>query len=287
MGMRVSTFVQHGSLAVLLGLAPSLLWAQTNCDDGAGPLSSGALQGTTQQQIIEKFAAKETLFKQARNNYTFRQDITVQEFDGLSVSGEYRSVRDITYDDKGSRVETVVFAPQPSLRQLAISREDEEDFRTKIAFVMTTEEIPRYNLIYAGQQHVDEIDTYVFDIAPKTIEQGQRYFQGRIWVESHDFQIVKTCGKTVPETVAGNSKKNKNVQENLSPTFVTYREQIDGQYWFPTYTRADDTLHFRMGDVRMREIIKYTDYKRFAVKSKIIYKGEVKDDPAQPPAKKP
>jgi hypothetical protein len=285
--MNLSRVVRNASLVPLLGSAPLFVAAQTNCDEGAGPLASAPPQGITQQQIIEKFAAKETLFKQARNNYTFRQDISVQEFDGLSVSGEYRSVRDITYDDKGGRVETVVFAPQPSLRQLAISREDEEDFRSKMAFVMTTEEIPRYNLIYAGQQHVDEVDTYVFDIAPKMIEKGERYFQGRIWVESHDFQIVKTCGKTVPETIAGNSKKNRNVQENLSPTFVTYREQIDGQYWFPTYTRADDTLHFRMGDVRMREIIKYMDYKRFAVKSKIIYKGEVKDDSAQQPAKKP
>jgi hypothetical protein len=279
--------VRNAGLLAFLGSAPLFVAAQTNCDEGAGPLASTPPQGITQQQIIEKFAAKETLFKQARNNYTFRQDISVQEFDGLTVSGEYRSVRDITYDDRGSRVETVVFAPQPSLRQLAISREDEEDFRSKMAFVMTTEEIPRYNLIYAGQQHVDEVDTYVFDIAPKMIEKGLRYFQGRIWVESHDFQIVKTCGKTVPETIAGNSKKNKNVQENLSPTFVTYREQIDGEYWFPTYTRADDTLHFRMGDVRMREIIKYSDYKRFAVKSRIIYKGEVKDDSAQQPAKKP
>jgi hypothetical protein len=285
--MNLSRVVRNAGFLVFLGVTPLFIAAQTNCDEGAGPLASASPQGITQQQIIEKFAAKETLFKQARNNYTFRQDISVQEFDGLSVSGEYRSVRDITYDDSGSRVETVVFAPQPSLRQLAISREDEEDFRSKMAFVMTTEEIPRYNLIYAGQQHVDEVDTYVFDIAPKMIDKGLRYFQGRIWVESHDFQIVKTCGKTVPETVAGNSKKNKNVQENLSPTFVTYREQIDGEYWFPTYTRADDTLHFRMGDVRMREIIKYTDYKRFAVKSRIIYKGEVKDDSAQQPAKKP
>ncbi len=278
--------VRHSSVVLLLGL-PLALAAQTNCDEGAGPLNNVQPQGMAPQQIIERFAERETLFKKARNNYTFTQDITVQEFDGLSVTGEYRSVRDVTYDDKGNRVENVTFAPQPSLRQLAISREDEEDFRNKMAFVMTTEELPRYNLIYAGQQHVDEIDTFVFDVAPKLIEKGQRYFQGRIWVESHDFQIVKTCGKTVPETVAGNTKKKKNVEENLSPTFVTYREQIDGQYWFPTYTRADDTLHFRLGDVRMREIIKYTNYKRFVAKSTIIYKGEVKDGAAQQPAKKP
>jgi hypothetical protein len=184
-------------------------------------------------------------------------------------------------------VENVTFAPQNSLKQLILSREDYEDFRNKMAFIMTTSDLPDYNLLYVGQQRQDEIDTYVFDIAPKTIVKGQRYFQGRIWVDNHDLQIVKSCGKTVPEEIA-NTKKKKNVQENLSPRFVTYREQIDGQYWFPTYIKADDTLHFRTNDVHMREIIKLTNYKRFGSKTKIIFKGEAKEDPTtdQKPAEK-
>ena len=206
-------------------------------------------------------------------------------------------MQDITYDDKGARQENVTYAPQNSLRQLILSREDYEDFRSKMAFIMTTSDLPQYNLLYVGQQRQDEIETYVFDIAPKTIVKGQRYFQGRIWVDNRDFQIVKSCGKTVPEAIA-NTKKKKNIQENLSPKFVTYREQIDGQYWFPTYIRADDTLHFRNQDVHMREIIKLTNYKRFGSKTKIIFKGEAKEDPTdnskdnskvnpKPPDKKP
>jgi hypothetical protein len=150
-----------------------------------------------------------------------------------------------------------------------------------MAFILTTSDLPNYDTLYVGQQHVDEIDTYVFDIAPKKIEKGQRYFQGRIWVESHDLQIVKSCGKTVPDTFA--TKKKKNAQENLSPKFVSYREQIDGQYWFPTYIKADDTLHFHngAGDVHMREIIKLTNYKRFGSKTRLIFKGEVKDPDEQ------
>jgi hypothetical protein len=202
------------------------------------------------------------------------------------VSGEFRLVQDITYDDKGVRQENVTYAPQNSLRQIILSREDYEDFRSKMAFIMTTADLPEYNLLYVGQQRQDEIDTYVFDVAPKTIVKGQRYFQGRIWVDNHDFQIVKSCGKTVPEAIA-NTKKKKNIQENLSPKFVTYREQIDGQYWFPTYIRADDTLHFRNQDVHMREIIKLTNYKRFGSKTKIIFKGEAKDDPTDKPKDNP
>lgn len=267
-------------------LAPAALLADTNCDEGTGPLNTAQPQGLTSQEIIQKFAAREEVFRQARNNYVYTQDITVQELDGTTVTGEFRLVQDITYDDKGVRQENVTYAPQTSLRQLQLSREDYEDFRSKMAFIMTTSDIPQYNLLYVGQQRQDEIDTYVFDIAPKTIVKGQRYFQGRIWVDNRDFQIVKSCGKTVPEAIA-NTKKKKNIQENLSPKFVTYREQIDGQYWFPTYIRADDTLHFRNNDVHMREIIKLTNYKRFGSKTKIIFKGEAKDDPKDKPKDNP
>jgi hypothetical protein len=260
-------------------LMPAALLADTNCDDGTGPLNPAQPQGTTPAEIIQKFAAREEIFRQARNNYAYTQDILVQELDGNTVTGEFRLVQDITYDDKGGRVENVTFAPQSSLRQLMLGREDYEDFRYKMAFIMTTADLPQYNLLYVGQQRQDEIDAYVFDVAPKTIVKGQRYFQGRIWVEAHDLQIVKSCGKTVPDVISG---KKKNVQENLSPKFVTYREQIDGQYWFPTYIKADDTLHFRFGDIHMREIIKLTNYKRFGSKTKIIFKGEAKDDPETP-----
>ena len=267
-----------GVLVFALLLMPAALVGQTNCDEGTGPLNPAQPQGMTPQQIAEKLAAKEEVFREARNNYVYTQDITVQELDGTTVSGEFRLVQEITYDDKGARMENVTFAPQNSLRQLSLTREDYEDFRNKMAFIMTTSDLPHYNLLYVGQQRQDEIDTYVFDTAPKTIEKGQRYFQGRIWVDNRDFQIVKSCGKTVPETLQ--TKKKKNVEENLSPKFVTYREQIDGQYWFPTYIRADDVLHFRTGDVHMREIIKLTNYKRFGSKTRIIYKGEAKEDPS-------
>ncbi|HVG91821.1 MAG TPA: hypothetical protein VNB54_10070 [Alphaproteobacteria bacterium] len=267
-------------------LTPAALLADTNCDEGTGQLNTAKPQGMTPQEIIQKFAAREEVFRQARNNYVYTQDITVQELDGTSVTGEFRLVQDITYDDKGVRQENVTYAPQSSLRQLSLSREDYDDFRSKMAFIMTTSDLPQYNLLYVGQQRQDEIDAYVFDIAPKTIVKGQRYFQGRIWVDNRDFQIVKSCGKTVPEAIA-NTKKKKNIQENLSPKFVTYREQIDGQYWFPTYIRADDTLHFRNNDVHMREIIKLTNYKRFGSKTKIIFKGEAKDDPTDKPKDNP
>ena len=101
-------------------------------------------------------------------------------------------------------------------------------------------------------------------------------------MDNHDFQIVETYGKTVPDI-----RKKHGKEENLFPKFTTWREQIDGQYWFPTYIRADDVLHFRQNDVHMREIIKLTNYKRFGSKTRIIYKGEAKEDPKDNPKDNP
>jgi hypothetical protein len=269
--MNLRKPVIRASLLFFVISLASALWADTNCEEGNRAVNPAQPNGITVQEIIQKFAAKEAVFKQARNNYTYTQDITVQTLEGNTVDGEFRQVWDITYDDKGGRIENVTFAPMDSLTRVQMTKEDYDDIRNRLPFVLTTDDLPLYDVLYVGQQHVDEIDTYVFDMAPKKIEKGQRYFQGRIWVDNHDFQIVKTCGRNVPDTHA----KKKNDQENLTPKFVTYREQIDGVYWFPTYTRADDDLHFKNGDIHIREIIKYTKYKRFGAKTRIIYKGEV------------
>lgn len=255
-------------LLAFVACVPTHLKAETNCEEGNGPLKTAQPNGITPQEIIQKFAAKEAVFKEARNHYTYTQEIVVQTLDGNTVDGEFRQKEDILYDDKGNRIEQVTYAPQNTLQRIMMTKEDFDDFRNRLPFVMTTEDLPEYDVLYAGQQHVDELDTYVFDLAPKKIQKDKRYFQGRIWVDNRDFQIVKTCGKNVPDI-------RKKGSENLTPKFVTYREQIDGEYWFPTYTKADDDLNFSAGPVHVREIVKYTNYKRFGVKSRIIYGKQV------------
>src|SRR2546425_207728 len=235
-----------------------------------GQLSTAQPKSITSQQIIEKFAAKEKEFKEARDHYTFRQDVRVQTLDGDTVNGEYREVFDVTYDNQGRHLENVTYAPQDTLTEIMMSPEDLQDIRHLLPFVLTSDEIPQYDILYIGQQQEDELHCYVFDVAPKKIEAKKRYFQGRIWVDDKDLQIVKTSGKTVPDI----RKKNN---ENLFPKFTTWREQVDGRYWFPSYTKAEDTLHFRKAaysDVQIREIISYTDYKRFGSKVRVTYEGK-------------
>jgi hypothetical protein len=235
---------------------------------GEGSIDPSQPKGITSDQIIQRFAAKEKEFKEARENYTYRQDVIVETLDGETVDGQYRQTFDVLFDNQGHRKIDVVFAPQSTLQRIMMTKEDEDDIENRLPFVLTSDEIPEYQILYVGQQQEDELHTYVFDIAPKSIEKNRRYFQGRIWVDDHDFQIVKTKGKTVPDI------RQKKGQENLFPSFTTWREQIDGRYWFPTFTRADDTLHFSNQDVRVREIVKYTNYKRFGSAVKITYEGQ-------------
>jgi len=261
-----------------------------------GTLETTPPQGTTPEEIIKRFAAKETEFAKAREQYTYRQDVKVETLDGDTVDGQYREVFDVLFDDKGKRVENVVFAPQSNLTKIYMSEEDMQDIRHRLPFVLTDQELPEYNILYVGQQQEDELHCYVFDIAPKEIVGKRRYFQGRVWVDDHDFQIVKTYGKTVPDLCGGhpcNTSKKRDDNENLFPKFTTWRQQIDGQYWFPVYTKADDELHFKTEDVHIVEIVKYEDYKRFGTNVKILYEGkelpkaDQKPDANKPPAQNP
>jgi hypothetical protein len=266
-------------LVCLVLTAPALL-AQD--ERGEGEINPAEPTGITVQDIIQRFASKEKEFSIARQQYTWRQDVRVQTLDGNTVDGEYRQVVDILFDDKGRRTQNVVFAPQSTLQRVGMTKEDIDDIEKRLPFVLTSDDIEDYDILYVGQQKQDELNTYVFDVAPKRIEKDKRYFQGRIWVDDHDFQIVKTYGKNVPDMIGGkpvmevDAKKRakKSGQENLFPKFTTWREQIDGKYWFPTYTRVDDDLEFASGRVHIRQIVKYMNYKRFGTDVKITYEGE-------------
>src|SRR5216684_2664557 len=248
------------SLAALFSVLLPIVMLPAVARAQEGALDKSEPKGITVDEIIKRFSAKEKAFKEARDQYTFRQDVKVMTLEGDTPDGYYQQVFDVTFDDKGRNIEN------------------------RLPFVLTSDEIGEYDILYVGQQKQDELNTYVFDVAPKQIVGKKRYFQGRIWVDDHDFQIVETYGKTVPDI------RKKKGNENLFPKFTTWREQIDGQYWFPTYTRAEDTLKFSMGDIKIREIIKYTNYRRFGSKSRITYEGqevqkaEPKDQkPVEPP----
>jgi hypothetical protein len=244
---------------------------------------SQELSQTQIDEIIQKFAARETEFAKARENYTYKQTARVLDLDrGGATVGRWETVSDIVFDTGGKRTEHVVRAPVSNLLNFYLGPEDLEDLKNVQPFVLTTDDLPKYLVRYLGREMLDEISCYAFAVKPKKLDAGQRYFEGIVWVDDRDLQIVKSYGRGV-----GLQKRGADQQ---FPKFETYREQIDGKYWFPTYTIANATLHFKDADARMRETVRYEDYKQFRSDVKITFGDEVdqKDDKKAPqPAKKP
>lgn len=277
-------------IAILAGAFALAAAAQDKDSFTPMPLDAGfgrmdiSPPATPPEEIIKQFAAKESEFQQALNHYTYRRVARVQTLDeDNKVDGEWYEVDDVIFDSTGHRTEKVVYAPGSSLERVQMTPSDLQDIQRGYSFVLTTEEIAQYDVKYVGRQKVDEVDCYVFDVSPKIIEKKKRYFSGRIWVDATDLQIVVTNGRMVPD----DTRKNN---EDLHPPFMTWRQQVDGHYWFPVYTKGEGMLHFSGGhgymaqDVHMRDTIKYTDYKQFGSTTKIIYEGQEVPQGGTPPA---
>lgn len=236
-------------------------------------------------RMINSFTAKESQFRKALNEYSFKRDAVLQSLGmGGQVTGEYHRVSYFTFDDSGNRFEKISYFPMPSFG--AVTQEDLDDLGGIQPFALEPSKIPQYDFKYVGREKIDELNLYVFDVSPKAIPDAkktkERFFKGRVWVEDQDFQIVKTKGKGLPET-----------KINKFPIVETYREQIDGRYWFPTYSYADEELVYDSGEtLHVRMQVRYSDFVKASAKVKIIEienpdapTKETKPVPPPPPRK--
>ncbi|HEY3026663.1 MAG TPA: hypothetical protein VGJ55_10980 [Pyrinomonadaceae bacterium] len=268
--------------ALLLSLVCAFSFSQVSAQTAAGP--TGTLSQSEIDRIVRAFTTRETEFHKALLEYAFKRDALIQILGmGGQVTGEYHRVSHFTFDDSGNRFEKIDYFPMASYE--GITQEDVEDLGGVTPFALESTKAGQYDFKYLGKERIDELDLYVFEVAPKVAPDAkktkERFFKGTVWVDDHDLQIVKSKGKGIPET-----KKNK------FPIVETYREQIDGKYWFPTYAYADDDLIFDSGeDVRIRIRVKYTDYQRARGKLRVIQmeneKSEATTKPATPPKGKP
>lgn len=225
---------------------------------GQAPIVGDPPNNVSIPNIIQSFAAKEKEFKQARDQYAYTQEVTVRASCRGAQPGVYHLIVEATLDGKGNRVEKVKTADS-TLQCISITKEDLAGFRNQSLILLTTDEIPNYQIKFVGQQQQDNLHFYVFDVSPVGIQVGKPQFEGRIWVDSRDFVLVMSHGMIIIKR----EKKGKG-QENPLPAVTTLREQIDGRYWFPAYSRANDVLRFSSGDVQIDEVVKLTNYKAIA-----------------------
>lgn len=266
--------------AFFLLLVLPLLVVKTTALGQESSVISTPLSQAEIDRVIKAFTEKETQFRKALNEYSFKRDAIIQTFGmGKQVTGEYHRVSTFTFDDSGRRYEKITFFPMPSFG--GVTKEDLEDLGGIQPFALEPDRIPLYNIRYVGKEKIDELTLYVFDVNPKVMPSPKnpkdRLFQGRVWVDDRDLQIVKTRGKGVPET-----------KTNKFPTVETYREHIDGRYWFPTYSYADEELLFDNGEpLHIRIKVKYTDFQLARANVKIIEVEEAETPKNEPTKDQP
>jgi hypothetical protein len=261
--VRKSMFL---TAVLLLALAGSQVLPQSpempvqTAPDSSSPQASQR-KDLTPDEIIKAFSAKETEFYEAWIQYSYRQTLECRIISVNDVaSREYLIiVSDIVFRDDGTR-EVRMVERRGALRSVSFTKEDEEVVNNIQPFALTTKDLPLYNLKYGGRERIDELDCYVFSVKPKETKKDRLYFQGDIWIDDQDLQVVMTRGKPVPQ------KRN-----NLFPDFETRREIVDGKYWFPTWTHADSVLNFPDQRVRVEETITYENFRRFGSDAKIKY----------------
>lgn len=261
------------ALILLSGIVPSNQTALAQVSATTSPRNN--LQASLSQaeidRIIRTFTARETQFRKALNLYSFKRDALIQSLGmGGQVIGEYHRVSHFTFDDQGNRYEKISYFPMPSFG--GVTQEDLEDLGGISPFALEPSMIDRYNIKYIGKEKIDELDLHVFDVSPKVMPDPKkikdRLFLGRVWVDDQELQIVKTRGKGVPET-----------KTNKFPIVETYREHIDGRYWFPTYSYADEELIFDNGEpLHIRLKVRYTDFAPARADVRIIELDEVEPE---------
>jgi hypothetical protein len=232
-------------------------------------LAIGGLQAAEPPPgLLKKIAARETENARARENYTYRQSVTIQEFDDRgTITGEYREVRDVTFSPNRVRYEQVIERPRNTLTRIKLTAEDFADIRNIQPFFMTADQVSMYEGKYKGEETMDGVNCFVEYVRPRQILSTQRFFEGTLWVRQSDLAVIRSEGQAVPqiETLK---------QQNLFPHFTTIRREVDGKWLFPEESYADDTLFFRDWPQRIRIMIRYLNYKRFGAESTITFGGE-------------
>jgi hypothetical protein len=210
-------------------LAPPPKYEATRVSNEPHP----AAPSIPEEEIVKRFAANEDVMKKEYDAYTFSQTVRVEEM--TEPGGKFTATGEVSFKPDGQRYMRVTKPPESDLKITTFSLEDVRTIASLPLFVLTTEEIGNYTFKYSGQDKLDDLNTYVFQVTPKQVSRTRRLFQGVVWVDDRDLAIVRSFGKFVSEIPVSGSKLPFTM-------FETYRENFQNKYWLPTYTRSDDSI---------------------------------------------
>ena len=206
-----------------------------------------------ESEIIRRFAANEDAMQKEYDAYNFARTIRIEEL--TDPGGKFLVSGTVYTKPDGERTLRIEKQAESNLKQTDFTLEDVRIIAQLPLFILTTEEIPNYVFTYAGQDKLDQLNTYVFQVKPKQLSRKRRFFEGAVWVDDRDLTIVKSYGKFIGE-IAGNGTKLPFTM------FETFRENFQDKYWLPTYTRSDDFIeNDKVGEMHIRMVIHDTDFK--------------------------
>lgn len=215
------------------------------------------------EQLISRFLTAEKWVRGELNSHTFKRDVVLQTIgpDG-EVTGQYIRNSVFVFDDRGNRIERVLFHPRSTIREMKITKEDIQDLAGAQLLGIDINEVNKYFLNWAREEKLNGRKAYVIDIRPRQKpdphHMRERTFTGRVSIDPVSFQIVNVRGIVEPQG------------KQRFPVFETRRECMIGPLRFPSDTTADSFLYFpNQAPVHYRISVRYYDYKRFASTVKI------------------
>ena len=257
--MRIESYACFAVLTGALLVIPACLAAQSQ-----GPIAPPARKEVKRlpseaptaappipaEEIIQKFTAKEAESQKAfeTSDYKFTLKIVEYDPDG-SAAGDAQLVSRIYYKPDGLRYGGILEQPDATLKRASFSLVDLQDLASIQHFPLTPDKLDRYEITYIGPEKVDEITTFLFAVKPKRLERRERFFDGLVWVDDRDFEIVKTYGRYVSEVT----------REELFPMLETYREVVNGAR-LPTYVRSEGYLKSKNAETKLRLTLRLEDF---------------------------
>jgi hypothetical protein len=207
-------------------------------------------------EIIKRFSENEQAMLLAHAGWGYKKVVRVEELDDDGKpAGTFQFTTELTQLPDGRSYERELKHPETSLNVLNLEPESLSPLLKIPPLPFIPAQLVHYDINYVGRQKLDELNTYIFRVEPKQVERQRAYFKGVIWVDDQDFVIVKSMGHWVTEL--------GEISTDNFPFkyFDTYRENVQGKIWFPSYLRSDDSVNTKHGLVHVRLIVRWEDYK--------------------------
>lgn len=207
-------------------------------------------------EIVRHFAEKEEEYATAHALYRYQLSVKIQEIgEDSRVVGEFEQVADVDFGPGGRRRASLQGNPHADLRHLGVTRVELTDLEFVPLFILAPEDIPDYEITFLSRERLDEVNTYVFRLAPRGVPRlPDRFFEGIVWVDAEKLDIVRALGRALPV-------QDQGALNGYFRRLEVFREPVD-DYLFPTYIRADDVISTGQQPVRARLILRFSQHEK-------------------------